>query len=126
MFGAQLVWVGPAHQCNKFGLKAKSLKKRDLGATSILQKAGSSLIAPANNFAGDLERSGWQADGGALHLRQGFRPVCLHGRGGGQQAFRIGMLRLVEDLLDRRLLDDVTVLHNRDPVSSLGYDREIV
>ena len=43
-----------------------------------------------------------------------------------RQRFRVGMSGLVEDRLGRTLLDDLTRVHDRDPVRDLDQDREVV
>ena len=43
-----------------------------------------------------------------------------------QQAFGVGMSRVGEQRLDRRLLDDLPGVHHRDPVAEVGNHAEVV
>ena len=45
---------------------------------------------------------------------------------GGDEAGRIGVLGVVEDLSDRSRLDDLALIHHADAIGGFGDDAEIV
>ena len=62
----------------------------------------------------------------AAGRRRGARPCCSSCSDGAEQLAGVGVLRGVEDLVDRPLLDDLAVVHHRDLVGDLGDDAHVV
>ena len=58
--------------------------------------------------------------------RQALGPRPVHPRDRAQQAPRVRVLRVVEDLVDRPLLDDAPGVHDEDAVGDVGDDAEVV
>ena len=58
--------------------------------------------------------------------RQPLRPRPVDPRDRAQQAPRVRVLRVVEDLVERSLLHDPARVHDRDPVGDVGHHPEVV
>src|SRR5918995_206949 len=62
----------------------------------------------------------------ARDRRQPLRPRAVHARDRPEQSPRVRVLRVVEDLVERALLDDPAGIHDGDPVSDVGHHAEVV
>ncbi len=59
-------------------------------------------------------------------LRQPLGPWAVEPGEGAEQAPRVGVLGVVEDVVERALLDDPARIHHADAVGDLGDDAEVV
>ena len=62
----------------------------------------------------------------ARDRRQALRPRPVDARDRAEQAPGVRVLRVVEDLVDRALLDDPPRVHHGDAVGDVGHDAEVV
>ena len=72
--------------------------------------------------------AGWRIGHVRHHALDGgqMRGAATEPRDRAEQADRVGMLRIGEQLIDRRALDDLAGIHHGDFVADLGDDAEIV
>ena len=62
----------------------------------------------------------------ARDRRQASRAIAVDPRDRAEQAPRVGVLRVVEELVERALLDDPAGVHDDDAVGDVGDDAEVV
>src|SRR5699024_2349404 len=56
----------------------------------------------------------------------GMQARRFQGNGGGQQAARVRVFRIVEDILDRADFDNLAGVHDRDPIAGFRHQPQIV
>ena len=85
-----------------------------------------------SNACGQRGRK-WQPCGGVSSdggepgdRRQPLRAVAVDARDRAEQPPRVGVLRVVEELVERALLDDAAGVHDDDAVGDVGDDAEVV
>ena len=94
------------------------LERRHLDALRELVRAAGPEVA-ALGPVGQRRRQ-------ARDRRQALGPRPVDAGDRAQQPPRVGVLRVVEDLVERPLLDDPARVHHRDPVGDVGHHAEVV
>ena len=101
-----------------------------VGAVAELDEGGRRLGAALHALGATLGEptAGWWVDERRHPPGNHGQLLVAHAddRDRAEQSTRVGMLRIGEQRLDRRLLDDLAAVHHGDAVRRLGDDAEIV
>ena len=130
-FASSPIWPSAISRLERFSSSGSQQRSVCSGAADRAPRAP----APAMHCANSCRQRGrkWQPCGRveqrrrqARDRRQALRPRPVHAGDRAQQAPRVRVLRVVEDLVDRPLLDDAPRVHHEDAVGDVGHDAEVV